>query len=208
MSSNIDRLIDKLKVTLYKDAADARKLLSPPEMEVRARVAACVAYRMENPLVEDFQMVQYLKSGCNGQAKPISRTQAYRDLVLIDRLTSGIQLASRQWYRYMVVEGAKKAYNLAMDAQDYKAAAACLDKIGKYTMSDKEETQADFSAMLPPSFEPSDDVTLLEGLKPIPHIEEERRRLRNLARGLPIGEDAADAQIIENNGEEEEGEEQ
>lgn len=204
MSTNMERLLDKLKNTLYKDADDARKVLSPPEMEVRARVAASVAYRMENPLTEDSQMVHFLMGGCDGKAKPVSRTQAYRDIVLIDRMTSGIQLASRQWYRYMVVEGAKKAYNLAMDEGDYKAAAACLDKIGKYTMSDKEETQADFSQMLPPSFEPSDDVTLLEGLQPIPHLERERQRLRSLARGLPLSDDAADAQIVENKDEEDE----
>lgn len=199
-----DRLFDRLKQTLYKDAADARQLLSPQEMEIRARVAASVARRMEEPLLEDAQMVEYLMGGCGGAAKPVSRTQAYRDIVLIDRLTSGIQLASRSWYRYMVVEGAKKAYNMAMEEGDYKAAAACLDKIGKYTMADKEESQTDFSQMLPPSFEPSDDVTLLEGLQPIPHLEEERRRLRRLARGLPLSDDAAEAQVIDENKEKEE----
>ena len=196
MMNKTDRLFDRLKQTLYKDASEARQLLSPQEMEVRARVAASVARRMDTPLMEDAQMVEYLMGGCDGAAKPVSRTQAYRDIVLIDRLTSGIQLASRSWYRYMVVEGAKKAYNMAMEEGDYKAAAACLDKIGKYTMADKEENQTDFSQMLPPSFEPSDDVTLLEGLQPIPHLEEERRRLRRLTRGLPLADDASEAQIV------------
>ena len=196
MMNKTDRLFDRLKQTLYKDASEARQLLSPQEMEVRARVAASVARRMDTPLMEDAQMVEYLMGGCDGAAKPVSRTQAYRDIVLIDRLTSGIQLASRSWYRYMVVEGAKKSYNMAMEEGDYKAAAACLDKIGKYTMADKEENQTDFSQMLPPSFEPSDDVTLLEGLQPIPHLEEERRRLRRLARGLPLADNASEAQIV------------
>ena len=40
----------------------------------------------------------------------------------------------------------------------------------------------DWSEMLPPSFEPSDDITLVEGLEPIPvqELESRRKKLRSL----------------------------
>ncbi len=49
--------------------------------------------------------------------------------------------------------------------------------------------------MIPPSFEPSDDITLLEGIEPIDNLEERRKELRELARGMVKG-GAVDAEII------------
>lgn len=49
--------------------------------------------------------------------------------------------------------------------------------------------------MIPPSFEPSDDITLLEGIEPITDLEERRKELRELARSMAKGK-AVDAEII------------
>ena len=48
---------------------------------------------------------------------------------------------------------------------------------------------------IPPSFEPSDDITILEGLEPIDNLEERRKELRELARSMAKGK-AVDAEII------------
>jgi hypothetical protein len=122
---------------------------------------------MEEPLIPDTELVNFLLHGCGGNTEPVSQSQAYRDIGMINRLVGNIQLAAKAWYRYMIVEGGKKAFNMAMDKEDAKGAAAALDKIGKYTRSDKEDEKFDYSQLVPPSFEPSDDVTLLEGLEPI-----------------------------------------
>ena len=39
----------------------------------------------------------------------------------------------------MIVEGGKRAFNMAMGKEDAKGAAAALDKIGKYTRADKDD---------------------------------------------------------------------
>ena len=102
----------------------------------------------------------------------------------------------------MIVEGGKKAFNMAMDKEDAKgAAAAALDKIGKYTRSDKEDEKFDYSQLVPPSFEPSDDVTLLEGLEPIENLEEERIRMRSMFKGM-LNKKAVDTHPIEEEEEE------
>lgn len=187
---------DRIERALYKSADEASRELSPKEMEIRQRCMLLVSKRMDNPLIEDRDLVNFLIGGCGGQTQAVSRTQAYRDVAMANRLVGSIQLAAKSWYRYMIVEGAKAAYEVAMTKRDVKAAASALDKIGKYTRCDKEEDKIDFTQMIPPSFEPSDDVTLLDGVTPIPNLEEYRRNLRKLERDRFLGT-PTDAVIVE-----------
>ncbi len=177
---------DKIEQSLFKDKDEIR-FLTPREEEIRKRMMLCVAMKMEKPLIEDSELVSFLMNGCGGTTDPISQSQAYRDLGMIHRLVGNISLAAKSWYRYMIVEGAKKAYAMAIDKGDAKGAAAALDKLGKYTRADKEDDKYDFERMIPPSFEPSDDVTLIEGLEPIANLEERRKELRRLARNMALG---------------------
>ena len=187
---------DRIERALFKSSGDASRELSPKEMEIRQRCMLLVSKRMDNPLIEDKALVNFLVGGCGGQTQAVSRTQAYRDVAMVNRLVGNIQLAAKSWYRYMIVEGAKAAYEVAMAKKDAKGAASALDKIGKYTRCDKEEDKIDFTEMIPPSFEPSDDVTLLEGVKPIPNLEEYRRELRKLERDRFLGT-PTDAIVVE-----------
>ncbi|OCR37300.1 hypothetical protein AC141_24430 [Bacteroides fragilis] len=115
---------------------------------------------------------------------------------MINRLVGNIQLAAKSWYRYMIVEGGKKAFQLAIDNGDAKGAAAALDKIGKYTRSDKDDDAFDFGQLIPPSFEPSDDVTTLEGIEVIDNLEQRRQELRSLCKDM-LTKQATDIQTIE-----------
>ena len=178
---NPENTYTRIERSLFKDKADAARTLSPRELEIKTRMMLCVSRLMDNPMLEDAELVNFLKS------------QAYRDLAMIRRLVGNIQLAAKSWYRYMIVEGAKKAYEVAIANNDAKGAAAALDKLGKYTRCDKEDDQFDYSKMIPPSFEPTDDVTLLDGLEPVDNLEEKRRQLRTYFKG-----EAEDAAIIEN----------
>lgn len=193
---------DRIERALYKDPDDST-YLTAREQEIKKRMMLCVAKKMDSPLIEDADIVSYLMHGCGGNATPVSQSQAYRDVAMMNRLVGNIQLAAKSWYRYMIVEGAKKAYQLAIDNGDAKGAAANLDKIGKYTMADKEDNRFDYGKMIPPSFEPSDDATLLEGIQPIENLEERRRELRRLARNLAMGK-AEEAEIVTGEEKEEE----
>ena len=154
---NPDTTYTRIERSLFKDKADAARTLSPRELEIKTRMMLCVSRLMDNPMLEDAELVNFLLHGCAGQAEPVGKSQAYRDLAMIRRLVGNIQLAAKSWYRYMIVEGAKRAYEVAIANNDAKGAAAALDKIGKYTRCDKEDDTFDYSKMLPPNFEPTDD---------------------------------------------------
>ena len=82
---------------------------------------------------------------------------------------------------------------MAMEKGDAKGAASALDKLGKYTRCDKEDEQLDFEQLIPPSFEPTDDYTLIDGLTKIDNLEQRRKELRALAKGISI----EDAEIVD-----------
>ncbi|WP_270721346.1 hypothetical protein [Bacteroides hominis] len=191
-----DTTYDRIERSLFKDRGESALQLSPKEMEIKNRMMLCVSKKMESPLIEDQELVTFLMHGCGGQAEPVSQSQAYRDIGMINRLVGNIQLAAKSWYRYMIVEGGKKAFQLAIDNGDAKGAAASLDKIGKYTRSDKDDDAFDFSQLIPPSFEPSDDVTTLEGIEVIDNLEQRRQELRSLCKDM-LTKQATDIQTIE-----------
>lgn len=186
----------RIERALFKDREEASSILSQREMEIKKRMMLCVSKKMEDPLIQDTALVNYLMNGCGGNADAVSQSQAYRDIGMINRLVGNIQLAAKAWYRYMIVEGGKKAFSMAIDKEDAKGAAAALDKIGKYTRSDKEDEKFDYSQLVPPSFEPSDDVTLLEGLEPIEDLEGTRSEMRSRFKGM-LSKKAVDIRPIE-----------
>lgn len=198
-----DLTYDRIERSLYKDRDDSTTILSAQEMEIKTRMMLCVSKKMESPLIEDTEIVNFLMHGCGGHANPISQSQAYRDISMLNRLVGNIQLAAKSWYRYMIVEGGKKAFQLAIDNNDAKGAAAALDKIGKYTRSDKEDDSFDYSQLIPPSFEPSDDVTLLEGIEPIDDLENYRQNFRSNFKSI-LAQKAIDTKTIESEEQEDE----
>lgn len=196
-----DSTYDRIERALFKDREEASSILSQREMEIKKRMMLCVSKKMEDPLIQDTELVNFLMNGCGGNTDAVSQSQAYRDIGMINRLVGNIQLAAKAWYRYMIVEGGKKAFNMAIDKEDAKGAAAALDKIGKYTRSDKEDEKFDYSQLVPPSFEPSDDVTLLEGLEPIKDLEGTRSEMRSRFKGM-LSKKAVDIRPIEEEEEE------
>ena len=191
-----DCTYDRIERALFKSRGDSAEVLSAREQLIKERMMLLVAKRMEEPLIEEKDLVSFLMGGCGGATAGVSKSQAYRDVAMANRLVGNIQLAAKSWYRYMIVEGAKQAFKVAIEKHDAKGAASALDKLGKYTRSDKEDDRIDFSEMVPPSFEPTDDVTLLEGVERIPNLEERRRELRQLARNKILGT-PTDAEIVE-----------
>lgn len=187
--------LEKIQSVLFLSEDEAsQKLTDPRDMQRRQRYMICVSKLLEEPLTPDSDLVKFLISGCNGVIEPVSQSQAYRDLVAIQKITGNIKLASKNWYRWMIVEGSKKAYNLAMTMKDAKGAAASLDKLGKYTRADKDDVEFDFSHMLPPLFEPTDDVSVA-GIEKTPDLEERRKSLRAMFK-QEMKDKASDATLV------------
>ena len=175
--------IEKMTKTLFLDEKEAEKqLTNQKDIQRRQRYLLCVSKLISDPLLSDSDLVIFLQNGCEGATTPVSQSQAYRDIAGIQKITGNIQLASKAWYRYMIIEGAKAAYALAINNLDAKGAAAALDKIGKYTRADKNDDEQDFTNMLPPVFEPTDDISVA-GIEPTPNLEEKRASFRALFKG-------------------------
>ena len=189
--------LKKVEQALFLPEKEAAAVLTPVQLERRRRLMLCVSKKFDEPMITDKLLVDYLTGGCDGTCKPVTLSTAYRDVAAATQMVGNIRLASKAWYRYMIVEAAKEAYSIAKTKEDGKAMAAAIDKIGKYTRADKEDDAFDFSRLIPPSFEPSDDVTLLGEVEKIPNLEERRKHLRKLFRPLnPPKGDFADAEII------------
>lgn len=190
--------LDKVLKHLYDDVDTLKGVLTQNEIDMKTRFMLSVTRKLDRPLTTDQDLVTFLMSGCNGLSKAVSRSQAYRDIAAINLITGNIQLASKNWMRHMIVEGAKEIYQKALNRGDFKGAAAALDKLGKYTRCDKEDETMDWSEMLPPVFEPSDDITLIDGLDVMEgkDIEKERKRLRSLFNRLSADE-VQDAEVIQ-----------
>lgn len=189
-----DSSFEKIEASLYLSESEAVQKLTPTENERRRRWVFCISKRMDDPLIPDKMLVEQLQAGYAGIFDPVSQSTAYRDIACVNKLVGNIQLGAKNWYRYMIIEGAKKAYAIAEQKQDGKAMAAALDKIGKYTMADKPDNDVDWSQLVPPVFEPSADPDLLENIEPVDDLEERRRQLRSLFKG-EMQREAIDAEI-------------
>jgi len=171
---------DRIEMVLFKGKEDAEKFLSKREMEAKKRWMLCLSMMIDDPAKLDKDIVTFLMDGCNGVCDKISQTTAYHDIASVKRLVGNIKMASKDWYRHLIVESAKKGIEIAITAKDPAGIAANIDKIGKYTRCDKEDEDIDRNSWQPPVFEPTDDVTLIgDGFKEIDNLEEERKSFRS-----------------------------
>ena len=178
---NEQKSYDKIEAVLFKPRSEAAGQLTPLELAKKERWMLCVSKLLDNPLTEDRELVNFLMEGCGGTCEKVSQATAYRDVAAIKRLVGNIKLSSKNWYRHMIIEAAKRGIAIAEKEKDAKGIAANIDKIGKYTRADKEDEDNDRSGWQPPIFEPTDDVTLLgDNFKPIPDLERERAAFRAL----------------------------
>lgn len=181
-----DEAFKKIESALYLKDSEAALVLTPTENERRKRWVWCISQKMDDPLILDKTLVEQLEAGFAGLFSPVAKSTAYRDLAAVAKIAGSIQLAAKNWYRYMIIEGAKKAYMIAETKGDGKGMAAALDKIGKYTMADKPDNDFDWSQMIPLDIEPAADADLLENVEKIENIDERRRELRALFKGEMI----------------------
>lgn len=177
--------IAKIERLMFKPVEEIRSMLTEAEMRIRNRLVLCMGLKMENPLISDTELVDFLTTGCAGNCTPVSQSQAYRDLAALSRIAGNIQLAAKNWYRYMVIQACQKGIAIAMERGDVKGIAACAAVITKAKQLDKEDTEINWEEIIPPAFEPTDDITLLENVEVLDkeELEIRRKELRKLYKG-------------------------
>lgn len=170
---NNETRLDRIQKSMFSDPEETKDLLSPKDMELKLRYEKTFTHWITNPHFDDKRIVRFIMNEFG-----ISKTMAYDDLKVVKSFLGNVRLASKEWYRHMVIEMCRKAYNVAEARHDAKAMAMAADKIGKYTKLDKDEAEAlPWEMLIPPNFEPDPDPTIL-GLPSVDNIDEKRLALR------------------------------
>ena len=215
MAKNEITVYEKIEKHLFHSVDETKLSLTEKDHEVKKRVLLCVSKKMANPLMMNSELISFLMEGGsvelierNNEGEetgrlqtdvlftPVSQSQAYNDIAGITKIFGNITIAAKSWHRYVIIETCKRGAQIAIEDRDPQGIAANMDKIGKYTRADKEDDVFDWNQMIPPSFEPTDDITVLEGIREIPNLEEERRRFREKFKGN-LFKKAEEAQIEE-----------
>lgn len=176
--------IEKIEINLFKWASERKVALTTKEDEILKRYQHTFAYWHEKPDLRDSQIVEYMMGKFG-----IEKSQAYRDLPHIKYLLGNVRNASKEWHRYVVVETCKEAIQKARADKNWIAMIMAADKIGKYTMLDKDDQERmPWDEIVPPEFEASPDINILNPKLYSPDIEERRKKLRAKYSGVEDAE--------------------
>jgi hypothetical protein len=133
------------------------KDLTPTQLEIRRRYTVAATYLLDHPYHSDDLLRDHL-IGTFG----ISRTQAYRDIAEVRKVTGNIKNAGKEWHRHVANTMALETYNDAKASSDLKARNAAIANYIKINKINREDVD-DFNweRVIPPAFEPSPDITVL-----------------------------------------------
>lgn len=146
--------LDKIQKSLFDDSVTN---LSEKEIELLNRYKEIFVVWLHNPAWSDKEIVNYIRQSMN-----LSRTQAYDNVQKVKVILGNVRNASKEWQRYRVIEMCTEAYALAKKRGDIKAMVMAADKLGKYTMLDKDDIDIpNWEDYVPPQLEPTSDVSVL-----------------------------------------------
>jgi len=190
--------LQKIQKVLFDDIEDIRGVkkgignveLTPAEERKLIQYRAAFTFWLEKPELSDKKIVDFLKTHFD-----ISPSPAYEIVFALKSILGNVRNADKEWNRYTVIEMAKKAYALAESQEDYKGMVMAATTIGKFTKLDKpDDNDVPWSEMIPPSFEPSYDIAILDPKLKIENLTEKRKQLREKYKG---NIEVQDAEIIE-----------
>lgn len=195
------KFFEKMQLYLFDDPKDLDKIdFTEKELELKKRYMTVFTYWFDKPTLSEKKIIDFMIRDLG-----VARTQAYRDLHKIKILLGNVRNASKEWHRYKVIAMLDKAYELAELRNDAMAMISAADKLAKYTQLDKEEGEKiPYDQIVPQSFEPTGDVSVL-GLEPINNLAERQRKLREKYGGQPVEEAVVIEQTTDGNNGEEEG---
>lgn len=167
-------LAEKIFKNLYRNPDEALVPFTQAELPIKKMYEDAFAKLLSDPDLEDKHIINMLQNEYNR-----SVSQAYRDIAIIKSVLGNVQNAKKEWHLYTVIKMCKEAYALAKTNKDYDGMTKAADKLGKYTKLDQSDIdEIPWDQIIPPSFEPSSDPTLL-GIPNMPtNINELKRKLR------------------------------
>ncbi len=174
-----ERASEKIRKNLFKPTSEIKENFSEMELERKKRIMLAVTKKLDDPIITDKELVNFLINGCDGSLRHIHSSTAYRDLKLINSITGNIRLASKDWDRYMVVEMAKNQIQKFKD-KDGKAVAALLKVIVQARRLDQEDKSTALENMIP--FDPeitSDSQVLGDDIEKFDDADKRREELRH-----------------------------
>jgi len=167
-------LAEKIWKNLYKSQEDLPVHFSENELEVKKMYEDVFCKWLDKPELEDKDIISLLKNE-HGR----SNTQSYRDIAIIKEVLGSVRNAAKEWQRYTVIKMLKESFDTARLNGKIKEMIMAADKLGKYTKLDKDDLdQIPWDQIIPPSFEPSADPSIL-GIKDLPDdIEAKKAELK------------------------------
>lgn len=168
---------EKIYGLLFKGLDDK---LDPITQRMKDRYERIFTKWLDDPAISDNEMHKFIASQFN-----VKERQAYNDLEAVKLLLGNVSNAAKEWQRYTAIEMIKKGYALLnrddVSSIDVRRALAIIkagEAIGKVTRLDKEDPDPiPWDEIIPQSFEPTGDVTIL-GMKKIDNLKDLQRRLR------------------------------
>jgi hypothetical protein len=156
--------------------------MTDKEYEIMLRYQSTFEYWNEHPEYIDTQIANFMVDKFD-----ISRSQAFRDIPLIEKLLGSIKKSAKDWTRYRVTQLAFSDHNLAIANGQYTSAAILLDKIIKANKLDQPDSDdIDWSELEQPNLEPSSDIRVLDQRLYNPDIDKLRKQLRSKYKGENI----------------------
>jgi len=169
--------LERFKDFLFEDLDEIAILMKIPELSrsdrnMILRFRFCFSKLLESPSLQDNKLRDALMSEFK-----ISESQAYRDISDIKIFLPNIRAAGKEWYRYMVNEELKLAIQDAKEEGRLKERIEAIKALGKYNKLDQDDgEELPWDEIIPVSIEPTSDPSVL-GIKPIPNLEGEIKRL-------------------------------
>jgi hypothetical protein len=144
-------------------------------LEIRKRRYVAFVYYYSHIDQTDDQIIEFIKL-CNPK---LSYVQAAVDLNAIKNVIGNMPRVRKELIRYQVIELQKRAYQHAESLGNVDAMVAAANGIGKAANLDKDDPEIPWDEMLPPSFEPVNDLEALgEGFEKHQSVERDIERMR------------------------------
>jgi len=185
-------LAEKIFDNMYRNPSESPVPFTETQLETKRMYEDVFAKMLTDPDLEDKEIINYMQ---NEYGKSLS--QAYRDFNTIQHVLGNVKNASREWDLYTVKKMLKESYALAKKNGETKNMVMAADKLGKYTKLDQAAPDVtDYEKIIPPSWEPSADPTLLN----IPDVPQTQRELSEYKRKLRhkyLRTNIVDAEIVD-----------
>lgn len=157
---------DKLAVFEENMYREDKSALTLKQQEILQRLEMAHTYMLDNPIRYKNSLKDKLMSKFG-----IDRTQAYRDMQLVEQLLGNMSNGAKEWHRYRAIAMSERTYEQAEDAGNFKEMnAANRNYIEATRLKDDDADAQKFDKVAVLPMEPSSDPTLLRGVTPIPHV--------------------------------------